>query len=64
MNSLFTLGLKIQISLSDRTLGATKANPGMAELHFPFPLKVIRSIARPAWSHGGAQTAGNHEAAP
>ena len=35
MNSLFTLGLKIEISLSDRTLSATIANPGMTEVRFP-----------------------------
>ena len=48
MNSLFTLGLKIEISLSDRTLSATNANPGMTQVRFPSPLKVIRSIVRHA----------------
>ena len=42
MNSLFTLGLKIAISVSDKTLGATIAKPGMTQLRFPPPLRVIR----------------------
>jgi len=64
MNSLFTLGLKIEIFVSDRTPGATIAKPGMAEVRFPPRLKVIRSIAGPARSPGGAHKAGLHEAAP
>ena len=64
MNSLFTLGQKIEIFVSDRTPGATNAKPGMTKVRFPPPLKVIRSIARPAWSPGGAHKAGLHEAAP
>ncbi len=38
MNSLFTLGLMIGISLSDLTVGTTIANLGMTEVKFPNPL--------------------------
>jgi len=38
MNSLFTLGLMIGISVSDTTIGTTIANLGMSEVKFPHPL--------------------------
>jgi acyl dehydratase len=38
MNSLFTLGLMIGISVNDLTLGTTIANLGMTEVKFPSPL--------------------------
>ena len=38
MNSLFTLGLLIGISVNDTTLGTTIANLGMTEVKFPAPL--------------------------
>jgi acyl dehydratase len=38
MNSLFTLGLMIGISVSDTTVGTTIANLGMTEVVFPHPL--------------------------
>ena len=38
MNSLFTLGLMIGISVSDLTIGTTIANLGMEEVKFPHPL--------------------------
>ena len=38
MNSLFTLGLMIGISVNDLTVGTTVANLGMTEVRFPFPL--------------------------
>jgi acyl dehydratase len=38
MNSLFTLGLMIGISVNDTTLGTTIANLGMTEVKFPGPL--------------------------
>src|SRR5262249_59444515 len=38
MNSLFTLGLMIGISVSDLTVGTTIANLGMHEVKFPHPL--------------------------
>jgi acyl dehydratase len=38
VNSLFTLGLMIGISVSDITLGTTVANLGMKETIFPHPL--------------------------
>ncbi|WP_342641917.1 MaoC family dehydratase [Rhodoligotrophos ferricapiens] len=38
VNSLFTLGLMIGISVPDTTLGTTIANLGMSEVKFPHPL--------------------------
>lgn len=38
MNSLFTLGLMIGISVNDTTVGTTIANLGMTEVRFPAPL--------------------------
>lgn len=38
VNSLFTLGLTIGISVNDLTLGTTIANLGMTEVKFPSPL--------------------------
>jgi len=38
MNSLFTLGLMIGISVNDTTVGTTIANLGMHEVKFPHPL--------------------------
>ena len=38
MNSLFTLGLMIGISVNDLTLGTTIANLGMTDVRFPAPL--------------------------
>ncbi|MGN6549177.1 MAG: MaoC family dehydratase [Pararhizobium sp.] len=38
VNSLFTLGLMIGISVNDTTLGTTIANLGMTEVVFPHPL--------------------------
>jgi acyl dehydratase len=38
MNSLFTLGLMIGMSVNDLTLGTTIANLGMTEVRFPAPL--------------------------
>jgi acyl dehydratase len=38
MNSLFTLGLMIGISVNDTTVGTTIANLGMSEVRFPTPL--------------------------
>jgi acyl dehydratase len=38
MNSLFTLGLLVGISVNDTTLGTTIANLGMSEVKFPAPL--------------------------
>jgi acyl dehydratase len=38
MNSLFTLGLMIGISVNDLTLGTTIANLGMSDVTFPAPL--------------------------
>src|SRR5690606_10216221 len=38
VNSLFTLGLMIGISVHDTTLGTTAANLGMTDTSFPHPL--------------------------
>lgn len=38
VNSLFTLGLMIGISVNDLTVGTTIANLGMTEVQFPNPL--------------------------
>jgi len=38
VNSLFTLGLMIGISVNDTTIGTTVANLGMTEVVFPHPL--------------------------
>ena len=38
MNSLFTLGLMIGISVNDLTVGTTIANLGMSSVKFPHPL--------------------------
>ena len=38
MNSIFTLGLVIGLSVQDTTLGTTVANLGMAETLFPRPV--------------------------
>ncbi|HMO29810.1 MaoC family dehydratase, partial [Enterovirga sp.] len=38
MNSLFTLGLMIGISVNDTTLGTTIGNLGMSEVRFPAPV--------------------------
>ncbi|MBX6424774.1 MAG: MaoC family dehydratase [Variibacter sp.] len=38
INSLFTLGLMIGISVNDTTVGTTIANLGMTDVRFPHPL--------------------------
>ncbi len=38
MNSLFTLGLTIGISVNDTTVGTTIANLGMKDVQFPHPV--------------------------
>ena len=38
VNSLFTLGLMIGISVGDTTLGTTVANLGMSDVRFPKPV--------------------------
>ncbi|MBZ6075508.1 MaoC family dehydratase [Microvirga puerhi] len=38
MNSLFTLGLMVGISVNDTTVGTTIANLGMTDVKFPAPL--------------------------
>lgn len=49
VNSLFTLGLMIGISVHDTTLRTTIANLGMSEVNFPapvFPGNSIRVVTR------------------
>lgn len=38
VNSLFTLGLMIGISVNDTTIGTTIANLGMTDVNFPHPM--------------------------
>src|SRR5690606_11731387 len=38
VNSLFTLGLVIGITVTDTTLGTTIANLGMSDVNFPHPV--------------------------
>lgn len=38
VNSIFTLGLMIGISVSDTTLGTTSGNLGMSDVRFPHPV--------------------------
>ncbi len=38
MNSFFTLGLMVGISVNDTTIGTTVANLGMTEVKFPAPV--------------------------
>lgn len=38
VNSLFTLGLTVGVSVGDTTLGTTIANLGMSEVRFPKPV--------------------------
>ena len=38
MNSLFTLGLMVGVSVGDTTLGTTIANLGMSDVRFPKPV--------------------------
>ena len=40
MNSFFTLGLIVGISINDTTLGTTVANLGLEDVRFPSPLYV------------------------
>ena len=61
MNSIFTLGLVIGLSVQDTTLGTTVANLGMSETIFPTPVfagDTIRAVTevkelRPSASRPG-----------
>lgn len=49
VNSIFTLGLMIGISVNDTTLGTTIGNLGMSEVKFPRPVfhgDTIRTVTR------------------
>jgi acyl dehydratase len=62
MNSLFTLGLMIGISVNDTTVGTTVANLGMTDVKFPAPLFEGDTVSatsevtatRPSKSHADA----------
>lgn len=62
INSLFTLGLTIGISVADTTCGTTLANLGMTDVRFPAPLfegdtvNVVTDVleTRPSQSHPDA----------
>ena len=56
MKSLLTLGLMIEISVNDTTLGATIANPGMTEVELPAPLLAGDSV------HGATQARAKRQA--
>lgn len=48
VNSIFTLGLVIGLSVQDTTLGTTVANLGMSDVKFPspvFPGDTLRSVS-------------------
>jgi acyl dehydratase len=55
MNSLFTLGLMIGISVSDLTCGTTIANLGMTDVKFPHPLFENDTV------HGSTEIIGKRE---
>ena len=49
VNSLFTLGLVIGVTVADTTLGTTLANLGMTEVRFPHPVfhgDTLRVVSR------------------
>lgn len=49
VNSVFTLGLVIGLSVQDTTLGTTVANLGMTDVRFPAPVfagDTLRSVTR------------------
>ena len=49
VNSLFTLGLMIGITVNDTTLGTTVANLGMTDVRFPKPVfhgDTLRAVTR------------------
>ena len=49
VNSLFTLGLMIGLSVGDTTLGTTIGNLGMSEVRFPKPVfhgDTLRAVTR------------------
>jgi acyl dehydratase len=49
VNSLFTLGLMIGLSVEDTTLGTTIANLGMTDVRFPKPVfhgDTLRAVTR------------------
>ena len=53
VNSLFTLGLMIGISVNDTTLGTTVGNLGMTDVKFPKPVFHGDTLtSRPRWSPG------------
>lgn len=54
INSLFTLGLMIGMTVNDTTLGTTVANLGMSEVVFPKPIFAGDThLHRARWLAGG-----------
>ena len=60
VNSLFTLGLMIGITVNDTTLGTTVANLGMTDVRFPKPVFHGDTLQVP---HQGAEPAREQVAA-
>ena len=62
VNSLFTLGLMVGMSVNDTTLGTTLANLGMTDVRFPSPVfhgdtlgvRTVVTAARESRSRPGA----------
>ena len=54
VNSLFTLGLLVGLSVPELTLGTTIANLGFEEVHFPAPVGTVTRSERTArsWRRG------------
>ena len=59
MNSIFTLGLMIGISVHDTTVGTTIANLGMTDVRFPHPCsRAIRCTSPPrSWENANRSRA-------
>ena len=55
MNSLFTLGLMIGISVNDTTVGTTIANLGMTDVAFPAPLFEGDTVRAESEVHRGSR---------
>src|SRR5215468_6037523 len=56
VNSLFTLGLMIGITVNDTTLGTTVANLGMTDVRFPnqCSMETRSKSERRCWAHAKA----------
>ena len=61
MNSIFTLGLIIGLSVQDTTLGTTVGNLGMEETKFPRPV-FAGDAPRPRWWQCAKASRARHRA--